>query len=238
MYAHEPEIKIENCYLDILKIIAFSVVNTHITHNTTLGQNSCLCSIHIIWLKRSTLLICTRLTRHSKTDLILQKIFQTNSVMKIHTQEEKVVFFHDVHDHVIWVPKKDNVYAVCWLFSIWPLSLSFTLHSLHHVWRLISDVSITQDSLPSGFRLFGANGRNWQEVGEWREEMVLCSYLAVVSERSQYSEATEPLRQPVLPFHLLAPSDQHAVTASSVLGAQHAFLVPLLIATSYRQVLH
>ena len=128
MYAHEPEIKIENCYLDILKIIAFSVVNTYITHNTTLGQNSCLCSIYIIWLQRSTLLICTRLTRHSKTDLILQKIFQTNSMIKIHTQEEKVVFFHDVHDHVIWVLKKDNVYPVCWLFSIWPVSLSFILH--------------------------------------------------------------------------------------------------------------
>lgn len=65
--------------------------------------------------------------------------------------------------------------------------------------------------------------------------MVLCPYFDVVSERPQYSEAMEPLRQPLLPFHLLAPSDQRAVTASSVanpLGAQHAFLIPLMIATS------
>jgi len=65
--------------------------------------------------------------------------------------------------------------------------------------------------------------------------MVLCPYLAVVSERPQYSEATEPLRQPLLPFHLLAPLEQRVVTAFSVanpLGAQHAFQVPLMIATS------
>lgn len=165
MYAHEPEIKIENCYLDILKIIAFSVVNTHITHNTTLGQNSCLCSIYLIWLQRSTLLICTRLIRHSKTDLILQKIFQTNSIMKIHTQEEKVVFFHNVHDNVIWVLKKDNVYPGCWLFSIRPVSLSFTLHSLS--WRFISDIFITQDT---ALWLQVVWGQREELTGDWRME--------------------------------------------------------------------
>lgn len=54
------------------------------------------------------------------------------------------------------------------------------------------------------------------------------------SEGLQYSETRDPVVQPLLPFHILPPSDRLAVTASAVATpwvAQHPFLVPLTIAT-------
>lgn len=127
------------------------------------------------------------------------------------------------------------MYSLCWLFSMCPLNLSLT------PWSLLcgQEADLCYHTGPSALRLQIGLGQ-WEEMtrrlehGEKRYNKDFMARPCCGSERLQYSETTDLVTKPLLPFLLLAPSDLQMKTASTIAnpsGAQHPFLVPLMLTT-------